>query len=52
MNCKHCDSEIKRRRIPFGRVGFIELQCCQCEATRLTIKYSNTKAEAEQSDCE
>jgi hypothetical protein len=40
--CRDCKTELEKRRIPFGRVGYVEIICCECEAMRLTLKYSNT----------
>lgn len=40
--CRQCQTEIKPRRIVFGRAGAIELECCECEASRLALKYENT----------
>ena len=40
--CRRCKTEIYPRKILFGRVGRIELECCECEAMRLQIKYENT----------
>lgn len=40
--CRQCGTEILKRRIPFGRAGKIEIECCECEATKLALKYENT----------
>jgi hypothetical protein len=42
MNCKQCNTPIEKRKVPFGRAGYIELLCCECEAMKITLKYSNT----------
>lgn len=42
MTCKRCQSEIMVRKIPFGRVGYVEMEMCECEALRLTLKYQNS----------
>jgi hypothetical protein len=46
MICEYCKTEIEPRQVVFGRVGKIEINTCECEASRLTLKYENTKGES------
>lgn len=41
--CGDCETPLIQRRIVFGKLGYIEMVCCECEASRLTLKYANTK---------
>lgn len=41
--CRMCGGELSTRRIPFGRLGGIELpNSCDCEVSRITLRYQNT----------
>lgn len=40
-----CGSEVEKRRVLFGKAGYLEIELCECEATKLAVKYSNTKAQ-------
>lgn len=43
MTCPTCKTEIEPRRILFGKAGKIEVSACECEASRLTLKYENSE---------
>jgi hypothetical protein len=45
MNCATCKTEIKTRPVLFGNLGKMLIVVCECEATKLTLKYENTKSE-------
>jgi hypothetical protein len=50
MTCKRCQTEVMVRKIPFGRVGYVEMEMCECEALRLTLKYQNSGKADNQAD--
>jgi hypothetical protein len=40
--CRQCQTELMKRQVLFGRAGAIEIVCCECQASRIALKYSNT----------
>lgn len=42
-----CQTEVISRRIVFGKAGVIELECCECEASRTALKYAGAKDAAD-----
>lgn len=42
--CRRCNTAIESRRVPFGKTGrYLEVIGCQCQATRMLLRFENTR---------